>query len=118
MKSDLQIAQAATLIPIADLAARLGIDNEYVLPCGVFKAKISLKYYEKIKKQKDSKLILVTAMTPTPYGEGKTTISIGLSMALNKIGKSSIVALREPSLGPVFGIKGGADGGHKLALYR
>ncbi len=111
MKSDLQIAQAATLIPIADLAARLGIDNEYVLPCGVFKAKISLKYYEKIKKQKDSKLILVTAMTPTPYGEGKTTISIGLSMALNKIGKSSIVALREPSLGPVFGIKGGAAGG-------
>lgn len=111
MKSDLQIAQEATLIPIADLAARLGIDDEYVLPCGVFKAKISLEYYEKIKKQKDSKLILVTAMTPTRYGEGKTTMSIGLSMALNKIGKRSIVALREPSLGPVFGIKGGAAGG-------
>lgn len=111
MKSDLQIAQGSTLIPIADLAAQLGIDGEYVLPCGVFKAKISLKYYEKIKHNKDSKLILVTAMTPTPYGEGKTTMSIGLSMALNKIGKKSIVALREPSLGPVFGIKGGAAGG-------
>jgi formate--tetrahydrofolate ligase len=111
MKSDLEIAQEATLIPIMDLAARLGIDEDYILPCGVFKAKISLQFFEKIKANKDSKLILVTAMTPTPYGEGKTTVSIGLSMALNKIGKKSIVALREPSLGPVFGIKGGAAGG-------
>ena len=94
-----------------DLAARLGIDEDYILPCGVFKAKISLQFFEKIKANKDSKLVLITAMTPTPYGEGKTTVSIGLSMALNKIGKKSIVALREPSLGPVFGIKGGAAGG-------
>ena len=111
MKSDLEIAQEATLIPIMDLAARLGIDEDYILPCGVFKAKISLQFFEKIKANKDSKLVLITAMTPTPYGEGKTTVSIGLSMALNKIGKKSIVALREPSLGPVFGIKGGAAGG-------
>ena len=111
MKSDLEIAQEATLVPIMDLAARLGIDEDYILPCGIFKAKISLQFFEKIKANKDSKLILVTAMTPTPYGEGKTTVSIGLSMALNKIGKKSIVALREPSLGPVFGIKGGAAGG-------
>lgn len=111
MKSDLEIAQEATLIPIMDLAARLGIDEDYILPCGIFKAKISLQFFEKIKANKDSKLVLVTAMTPTPYGEGKTTVSIGLSMALNKIGKKSIVALREPSLGPVFGIKGGAAGG-------
>ncbi|MCK4250473.1 formate--tetrahydrofolate ligase [candidate division WOR-3 bacterium] len=111
MKSDLEIAQEATLIPIMDLAARLGIDEDYILPCGIFKAKISLQFFEKIKANKDSKLILVTAITPTRYGEGKTTVSIGLSMALNKIGKKSIVALREPSLGPVFGIKGGAAGG-------
>ena len=111
MKNDLEIAQEATLIPIMDLAAQLGIDEDYILPCGVFKAKISLQFFEKIKTNKDSKIILVTAMTPTRYGEGKTTVSIGLSMALNKIGKKSIVALREPSLGPVFGIKGGAAGG-------
>ncbi|MCK4755539.1 formate--tetrahydrofolate ligase, partial [candidate division WOR-3 bacterium] len=111
MKNDLEIAQEATLIPIMDLAAQLGIDEDYILPCGVFKAKISLQFFEKIKTNKDSKVILVTAMTPTRYGEGKTTVSIGLSMALNKIGKKSIVALREPSLGPVFGIKGGAAGG-------
>jgi len=111
MKTDLEIAQEATLVPIMDLAARLGIDEDFILPCGQFKAKISLHFFEKIKTNKDSKLVLVTAITPTPYGEGKTTVSIGLSMALNKIGKKSIVALREPSLGPVFGIKGGAAGG-------
>lgn len=111
MKNDLAIAQSAKLTPIKDIAAQLGIDKEYTIPCGIYKAKISLCFLEKIKERKDGKLILVTAMTPTPYGEGKTTVSIGLSMALNKIGKSSIVALREPSLGPVFGIKGGAAGG-------
>ena len=111
MKSDLQIAQEATLIPILELAKNLGIDEEYVIPCGVFKAKISLQFFEKLKVRPKGKLILVTAMTPTRYGEGKTTVSIGLSMALNSIGKRSIVALREPSLGPVFGIKGGAAGG-------
>jgi formate--tetrahydrofolate ligase len=111
MKSDLEIAQEATLIPIMELAANLGIDEEYVIPCGIFKAKISLQFFEKLKTRKKGRLILVTAMSPTPYGEGKTTVSIGLSMALNSIGKKSIVALREPSLGPVFGIKGGAAGG-------
>jgi formate--tetrahydrofolate ligase len=111
MKSDLEIAQAAKLIPIIDLAKRLGIDEDYLLPCGIYKAKISLKFFENIKANKNGKLVLVTAMTPTPYGEGKTTVTIGLSMALNKIGKKSIAALREPSLGPVFGIKGGAAGG-------
>lgn len=111
MKTDLEIAQEATLIPIMDLAAGLGIDEDFILPCGQFKAKISLHFFEKLHKTKDGRLILVTAMTPTPYGEGKTTVSIGLSMALNKIHKKSIVALREPSLGPVFGIKGGAAGG-------
>jgi len=111
MKSDIQIAQEATLIPVMGLAAQLGIDEEHILPCGIFKAKISLHFFEKIKKNRDGRLVLVTAMTPTSYGEGKTTVSIGLSMALNRIGKKSIVALREPSLGPVFGIKGGAAGG-------
>jgi len=111
MKSDLEIAQEATLVPIMDLAKRLDIDDDFVIPCGVFKAKISLQFYEKVKTAPDGKLVLVTAMTPTRYGEGKTTVSIGLSMALNKLGRSSIVTLREPSLGPVFGIKGGAAGG-------
>ncbi len=90
MKSDLEIAQEATLIPIMDLAARLGIDEDYILPCGVFKAKISLQFFEKIKANKDSKLVLVTAMTPTPYGEGKTTVSIGLS---NIVSRSSTFSL-------------------------
>ncbi len=111
MKSDLEIAQEATLIPIVDLARQMGIDEDYILPCGVYKAKISLKFFEQLESKPTGKLILVTAITPTSYGEGKTTVSIGLSMALNKIGKKSIVALREPSLGPVFGIKGGAAGG-------
>ena len=111
MKSDLEIAQKATLLPVMDLAAQLGIGNEHILPCGIFKAKISLHFFKEIEKNPDGKLVLVTAMTPTPYGEGKTTVSIGVSMALNKLGKKSIVALREPSLGPVFGIKGGAAGG-------
>jgi formate--tetrahydrofolate ligase len=111
MKCDLEISQEATLLPINDLADRLGICEDLILPCGQYKAKISLKFFEQIESNPTGKLILVTAMTPTAYGEGKTTVSIGLSMALNKIGKKSIVALREPSLGPVFGIKGGAAGG-------
>jgi len=111
MKSDLDIAHDAKLVPIIDIAHKLSIPDEYVIPCGRHKAKISLKMLEQLAGKTPGKLILVTAMTPTPYGEGKTTVSIGLSMALNRIGKSSIVALREPSLGPVFGIKGGAAGG-------
>ena len=111
MKSDLDIAQKVELLPINEIAGKLGIDNDDIMACGRYKAKILPRHFEKIKNKQNGKLILVTAMTPTPYGEGKTTVSIGLSMALNRIGKCSIVALREPSLGPVFGIKGGAAGG-------
>src|SRR4030042_6751120 len=111
MKSDLHIAQEARLLPITALAKNLGINDENIMACGMYKAKVLPQHFEKIKDNQDGKLLLVTAMTPTPYGEGKTTVSIGLSMALNRIGKCSIVALREPSLGPVFGIKGGAAGG-------
>ena len=99
------------MIPIIDIARTLKIPEELIIPCGRYKAKVSLKVFDQLKDKAAGKLILVTAMTPTPMGEGKTTVSIGLSMALNRIGKSSIVALREPSLGPVFGIKGGAAGG-------
>ncbi len=110
MESDIQIAQAAKLSPIREVAAKLGIGEDDLELYGKYKAKIPLNLIdeEKIKK---SKLILVTAMTPTPAGEGKTTVSIGLTEGLNKIGKKTIVVLREPSLGPVFGIKGGAAGG-------
>lgn len=111
MKSDLEIAHEAQLLPITDIAKKLNIPDDYVIPCGKYKAKVSLKMLEQLAGAPIGKLILVTAMTPTPYGEGKTTVSIGLSMALNRIDKKSIVALREPSLGPVFGIKGGAAGG-------
>ncbi len=111
MKPDIQIAQEAKLLPIIDIARKLGIDNDFVLPCGIYKAKISLHLLEKIESNPTGKLILITAITPTALGEGKTTVAIGLSMALNKLGKRSIVTLREPSLGPVFGIKGGAAGG-------
>lgn len=110
MKSDIEIAQAATLKPIREIAAKLGIKEDDLELYGKYKAKIPLTLIdeEKIKK---SKLILVTAMTPTPAGEGKTTVSIGLTEGMNKIGKKTTVVLREPSLGPVFGIKGGAAGG-------
>ncbi|MEO0091557.1 MAG: formate--tetrahydrofolate ligase [candidate division WOR-3 bacterium] len=111
MKSDIEIAQSAKLIPIDVLAEEMGIDENFILPCGKYKAKISLQFFEKIKSNADGKLILVTAITPTALGEGKTTVAIGLSMAFNKLGMKSIVTLREPSLGPVFGIKGGAAGG-------
>ena len=111
MKTDIEIAQEAELVPIMEIAEKLGIDKDFVLPCGVYKAKISLQLFKKIESNPTGKLILVTAITPTALGEGKTTVSIGLSMALNKLGKRSIVTLREPSLGPVFGIKGGAAGG-------
>lgn len=110
MKSDIEIAQAAKIRPIVEIADKLGIDRDDLELYGKYKAKVPLKYIneEKIKK---AKLILVTAITPTPAGEGKTTTSIGLSQALNLVGKKSTVVLREPSLGPVFGIKGGAAGG-------
>lgn len=108
--SDIEIAQQAKMLPITYIAEKLGIDAESIEMYGKFKAKLSLDLYDEYKIKK-SKLILVTAVTPTPAGEGKTTVSIGINEGLNKIGKKSIVVLREPSLGPVFGIKGGAAGG-------
>ncbi|KAA9014058.1 formate--tetrahydrofolate ligase [Niallia endozanthoxylica] len=111
MKTDVQIAQEASIRPINELTEYLGImDNEYEL-YGKYKAKVSLEVLERLEDKPDGKLILVTAINPTPAGEGKTTVNVGLSMALNKIGRKTITALREPSLGPVFGIKGGAAGG-------
>ncbi|MDK2945652.1 formate--tetrahydrofolate ligase [Geotoga petraea] len=111
MKTDIQIAKEAKLEKIEKIAEQLNIPEEYLNPYGKYIGKVSSRYYEEIKDNKDGNLILVTAITPTPAGEGKTTTSIGLSMGLNKMGKKSIVALREPSLGPVMGIKGGAAGG-------
>ncbi|SHH29094.1 formate--tetrahydrofolate ligase [Thermosipho atlanticus] len=111
MKSDIDIARKANLKNIEEIAKQIGISDEFLEPFGKYIAKVDTKILKTLENKKDGKLILVTAMTPTPAGEGKTTTSIGLSMALNKIGKKSIVTLREPSLGPVFGIKGGAAGG-------
>ncbi len=112
MASDIDIAQKATLQRVAALAAeKLGIADEHLEPYGHYKAKISLDYLETLKDRPDGKLILVTAISPTPAGEGKTTTTVGLGDALNRIGKKTMVCLREPSLGPVFGVKGGAAGG-------
>ncbi len=108
--SDIAIAHAATLRPIKEIAAALSLDEGELIPFGHFKAKLPLTLINR-EQAAASRLILVTAMSPTPAGEGKTTVSIGLSQGLNRIGKSSVVVLREPSLGPVFGIKGGAAGG-------
>ena len=108
---DIEIARNAKLKNIREIAEKLNINEEYLEQYGKYKAKISLDYYNKIKERKDGKLILVTAINPTPLGEGKTTAAIGLADAFNKINKKAILALREPSLGPVFGIKGGATGG-------
>lgn len=111
MLTDAQISQQAKMLPIAEIAANLGIDDKYVIPYGRYKAKLDDSLFEKISHRRDGKLILVTAVNPTCAGEGKTTVSVGLGQGLCKIGKNAIVALREPSLGPVFGIKGGAAGG-------
>jgi len=111
MKTDLQIAQECTMEHIEKIAQKAGIPAEYIECYGKYKAKISNEYYDKIKDNKDGKLILVTAVNPTPAGEGKTTVTIGLTQALQKLGKNAIAALREPSLGPCMGIKGGAAGG-------
>ena len=112
MASDIDIAQQATLHRITGVAAeKLGIADEHLVPYGHFKAKLSLEYLESIKNRPNGKLILVTAISPTPAGEGKTTTTVGLGDALNRIGKKTMVCLREPSLGPVFGVKGGAAGG-------
>ncbi|MCM1088069.1 MAG: formate--tetrahydrofolate ligase [Muribaculaceae bacterium] len=111
MKSDIEIAQEAVLKPIAEIAGQLGIQEEDLELYGKYKAKLSDEYIESIKDNPDGKLILVTAINPTPAGEGKTTTSIGLGEAFGKLGKKVILTLREPSLGPCFGIKGGAAGG-------
>lgn len=111
MLSDIEIAQQAKMKKIGEIAARLGISEEDFEPYGHYKAKLSESLYTKTKDKPDGKLILVTAINPTPAGEGKTTISVGLEESMSKIGKKAILALREPSLGPVFGIKGGAAGG-------
>ena len=109
--SDIEIAQAATMKPINEIGAVLGIDPSNMEPYGHYKAKVSLKYLDSLPKRANSKLILVTAISPTPAGEGKTTTSVGLGDALRVIGKDAMICLREPSLGPVFGMKGGAAGG-------
>ena len=111
MKTDIQIAQEAKLLPIKEIAQEIGMTEEDLEFYGKYKAKISDDFYDKIKDNKDGKLILVTAINPTPAGEGKTTTSVGLGQAFGKLNKKAIIALREPSLGPCFGIKGGAAGG-------
>lgn len=111
MKTDIQIAQEAKMLPIAEIAEKLGIPEDSIEFYGKYKAKISDKYIESIKDRSMGKLILVTAINPTPAGEGKTTVTVGLGEAMPLIGKKAIIALREPSMGPVMGIKGGAAGG-------
>lgn len=111
MKSDIEIAHEAKLLPIRQIAQQLGLTEEEWIPYGHYKAKIDLGVLQKYKDKPDGKLILVTAMSPTPAGEGKSTTTIGLAEAMNKLGKLTIAALREPSLGPNFGLKGGAAGG-------
>lgn len=111
MKSDIQIAQEAKMEPIKNVAEKLGLCEEDIEYYGKYKCKISLDVYEKVKNNKNGKLVLVTAINPTPAGEGKSTVTVGLGQAMNKLGKNAVIALREPSLGPVFGVKGGAAGG-------
>ena len=111
MKSDIEIAQSANMKPIAEVAKSIGINEDDLELYGKYKAKLSDEYMNSVANNPDGKLILVTAINPTPAGEGKTTTTVGLGQALNKIGKKAVIALREPSLGPCFGIKGGAAGG-------
>ncbi len=111
VKTDIEIAREAKTKPIADVAAKIGVPADALIPYGWTKAKVSFDYINKIQSNKDGKLILVTAISPTPAGEGKTTTTVGLGDGLNRIGKKAIMALREPSLGPCFGMKGGAAGG-------
>ena len=111
MKTDIEIAQEAVMEPIVKVAQKLGIKEDELELYGKYKAKISDEYMNSIKGNPDGKLVLVTAINPTPAGEGKTTTSVGLGEAFGKLGKKAVIALREPSLGPCFGIKGGAAGG-------
>src|SRR5437763_1963721 len=109
--SDIEIAQQAKMQRATELAAKLGIPEDAIEPYGHYKAKVSLDYVDSLQGRKDGKLVLVTAISPTPAGEGKTTTTVGVGDALNRIGKKAVICLREPSLGPVFGMKGGAAGG-------
>ena len=111
MKSDIQIAQEAKMLPIKEVAASIGIKEEHLELYGKYKAKLTDELWDEVKDRPNGKLVLVTAINPTPAGEGKTTTSVGLGQAMAKIGKKAIIALREPSLGPCFGVKGGAAGG-------
>ncbi|MDP3454265.1 formate--tetrahydrofolate ligase [Methyloversatilis sp.] len=111
MASDIEIAQQAKMLRISEVVSKLGIPEDAIEPYGHYKAKVSLEYLNTLKDRPDGKLILVTAISPTPAGEGKTTTTVGLGDALNRIGKKTMICLREPSLGPVFGVKGGAAGG-------
>lgn len=111
MLTDIQIAQQAKLEPITEVAAKVGLTPDDLYQYGKYKAKITMEAIERLKEKEDGKLVLVTAINPTPAGEGKSTVTVGLGMALNRIGKKCVIALREPSLGPVFGVKGGAAGG-------
>ena len=110
-KSDIEIAQETEMVPITQVASKLGIEAEELENYGKYKAKLSQELWERIKDRPNGKLVLVTAINPTPAGEGKTTTTIGLGEALGRMGVSSVIALREPSLGPCFGLKGGATGG-------
>ena len=111
IKTDIEIAQACEKKKITEIAAVAGVDGKYLEQYGNYKAKVDYRLLKDMADRPDGKLILVTAITPTPAGEGKTTTSVGLADGLRKIGKNAIAALREPSLGPVFGVKGGAAGG-------
>jgi len=114
--TDIEIAKNVKLENIKEIAKKMKIEEEYIEDYGKYKAKISNQLYDNLKEKEDGKLILVTAISPTPLGEGKTTISIAIADGLRKIGENAILALREPSLGPVFGIKGGATGGGKVQV--
>ncbi|HEX2938948.1 MAG TPA: formate--tetrahydrofolate ligase, partial [Ruminiclostridium sp.] len=111
MLSDIEIAHAAKISPIKDIASSLGISGDETEYYGKYKAKLSQELFDRLSDKQSGKLILVTAVNPTPAGEGKTTTTIGLGDAMRKLGHKVVIALREPSLGPVFGIKGGAAGG-------
>ena len=110
MKTDIEIAQEAEMLPIKEVAQRVGLQEDDLELYGKYKAKISNEYYESIKDNEDGKLILVTAINPTPAGEGKTTVTVGLGEAFGRLNKKAVIALREPSLGPCFGIKGSVFG--------
>ena len=111
MLTDIEIAQQAEMEPIKNVAAKLGMSEDDIEMYGKYKAKLSDEYMQSVKDNENGKLVLVTAINPTPAGEGKTTVTVGLGQAMCKLGKKAIIALREPSLGPCFGVKGGAAGG-------